>query len=318
MSRVQSIERAFAVLGTLANGPIGVTEVADRTDLPKSTAARLLASLAHEGVVEQIPGDTRYRLGPRLATLASGVMPTRSLRDAGAAVARGAGDRCRRGGRPGDPRRRRRPLHRPGRHAEPGLDPRLDRVADPAPCGVVGPGAARVPAADIAAALPRQAAGAVHATDDRRPATPCSNACGRSGATATRGRARSSTRGSARWRRPSRTPTAKWSPPSTSTGRRTGFPSRAPRARSRSWSWRRPPGSRAASVTPGRTRRGSRPRSSGVRRAGSARRTVDWRVHDSASRHRRSIGRDVFSSRKAVASTMSAIVDRRPVGVCDR
>ena len=80
MSRVQSIERAFAVLGTLANGPIGVTEVADRTDLPKSTAARLLASLAHEGVVEQIPGDTRYRLGPRLATLASGVMPSRRWR----------------------------------------------------------------------------------------------------------------------------------------------------------------------------------------------------------------------------------------------
>lgn len=79
MSRVQSIERAFAVLGTLANGPIGVTEVAERADLPKSTAARLLASLVREGVVEQLPGDTRYRLGGRLATLAAGVLPTRSL-----------------------------------------------------------------------------------------------------------------------------------------------------------------------------------------------------------------------------------------------
>lgn len=79
MSRVQSIERAFAVLGVLADGPIGVTEVAERTSLPKSTAARLLASLAREGVVEQVPGDTRYRLGGRLATLAAGVLPTRSL-----------------------------------------------------------------------------------------------------------------------------------------------------------------------------------------------------------------------------------------------
>ena len=79
MSRVQSIERAFAVLSTLAEGPIGVTEVADRASLPKSTAARLLASLAREGVVEQVPGDTRYRLGGRLATLAAGVLPTRSL-----------------------------------------------------------------------------------------------------------------------------------------------------------------------------------------------------------------------------------------------
>ena len=79
MSRVQSIERAFAVLGALADGPIGVTEVAERADLPKSTAARLLASLVREGVVEQLPGDSRYRLGGRLATLAAGVLPTRSL-----------------------------------------------------------------------------------------------------------------------------------------------------------------------------------------------------------------------------------------------
>jgi DNA-binding IclR family transcriptional regulator len=35
--------------------------------------------LAREGVVEQVPGDTRYRLGGRLATLAAGVLPTRSL-----------------------------------------------------------------------------------------------------------------------------------------------------------------------------------------------------------------------------------------------
>jgi IclR family acetate operon transcriptional repressor len=79
VSRVQSIERAFAVLGALADGPIGVTEVAERTNLPKSTAARLLASLAGEGAVEQVPGDTRYRLGARLATLAAGILPTRSL-----------------------------------------------------------------------------------------------------------------------------------------------------------------------------------------------------------------------------------------------
>ena len=79
MSRVQSIERAFSVLGALSDGPIGVTEVAERARLPKSTAARLLASLSREGVVEQVPGDSRYRLGGRLATLAAGVLPTRSL-----------------------------------------------------------------------------------------------------------------------------------------------------------------------------------------------------------------------------------------------
>jgi IclR family acetate operon transcriptional repressor len=79
VSRVQSIERAFAVLGALADGPIGVTEVAERTRLPKSTAARLLASLASDDVVEQVPGGTRWRLGPRIVTLAARVQPTRSL-----------------------------------------------------------------------------------------------------------------------------------------------------------------------------------------------------------------------------------------------
>jgi len=79
MSRVQSIERAFAVLGTLADGPIGVTEVAERASLPKSTAARLLASLAREGVVEQVPGGTHYRLGQRLVTLAARIRPAGSL-----------------------------------------------------------------------------------------------------------------------------------------------------------------------------------------------------------------------------------------------
>jgi DNA-binding IclR family transcriptional regulator len=67
------------VLSALSDGPIGVTEVAERTELAKSTAARLLASLAREGAVEQVPGQTRYRLGPRMATLSVGVAPVRNL-----------------------------------------------------------------------------------------------------------------------------------------------------------------------------------------------------------------------------------------------
>ena len=79
MSRVQSIERAFSVISTLADGPLGVTDVAERARLPKSTAARLLASLGREGVVEQVPGERRYRLGERLLSLTSGLRPTRGL-----------------------------------------------------------------------------------------------------------------------------------------------------------------------------------------------------------------------------------------------
>jgi DNA-binding IclR family transcriptional regulator len=79
MSRVQSIERAFAVLGALADGPVGVTDVAARVRLPKSTAARMLASLEREGAVEQVPGETRYRLGPRIVTLGAGLRDRRGL-----------------------------------------------------------------------------------------------------------------------------------------------------------------------------------------------------------------------------------------------
>src|SRR5512141_2518077 len=79
MSSVQSIRRAFDVLGALSDGPLGVTDVAERAGLPKSTAARLLASLAREGVVEQVPGGTRYRLGQRLVTLAARIRPAGSL-----------------------------------------------------------------------------------------------------------------------------------------------------------------------------------------------------------------------------------------------
>lgn len=79
MSRVQSIERAFAVLAALGGGPLGVTEVAERVRLPKSTVARLLTALSAEGAVEQVPGGTDYRIGERLVGIAAQAVPTRSL-----------------------------------------------------------------------------------------------------------------------------------------------------------------------------------------------------------------------------------------------
>ena len=51
---IQTIERAFTLLRALALGPVGVTELAERVELPKSTVARLLAALEAENAVEQI------------------------------------------------------------------------------------------------------------------------------------------------------------------------------------------------------------------------------------------------------------------------
>jgi DNA-binding IclR family transcriptional regulator len=79
MSSIRSVQRAFDVLEALEGGPLGVTEIAAEAGLPKSTTARLLSTLTAEGAVEQLPGDSRYRLGPRVITLAAGVRPTRSL-----------------------------------------------------------------------------------------------------------------------------------------------------------------------------------------------------------------------------------------------
>ncbi len=79
MSRVQSISRAFAVLDALGGPPLGVTAIAERVGLPKSTTGRLLQSLADEGVVEQVEGGTDYRIGARIAALFAASRPSGSL-----------------------------------------------------------------------------------------------------------------------------------------------------------------------------------------------------------------------------------------------
>ena len=79
MSTVQSIERAFSVLRSLASGPAGVTEIADRVGLPKSTVSRLLSTLEELGAVEQISVGGEYRVGWTMIELAAAARPGRSL-----------------------------------------------------------------------------------------------------------------------------------------------------------------------------------------------------------------------------------------------
>ena len=74
---VQAIKRSFAMLRALASGPLGVTELSKRVGLPKSTVARLLASLEAENAVVQTEAGGEYRLG-----LASSRSPRPPRRDA--------------------------------------------------------------------------------------------------------------------------------------------------------------------------------------------------------------------------------------------
>jgi DNA-binding IclR family transcriptional regulator len=73
------VQRAFAVLGVVARGPTGVTEIATETHLAKSTVARLLDTLEHEGAVTRDP-DARYRLGPGIRELAASTSGLHDLR----------------------------------------------------------------------------------------------------------------------------------------------------------------------------------------------------------------------------------------------
>jgi DNA-binding IclR family transcriptional regulator len=68
---VQSIERAIAILKAFSveKEELGVTELSQQLNLPKSTVFRLLASLQREGVVEENPVTRKYRLGVALMTL---------------------------------------------------------------------------------------------------------------------------------------------------------------------------------------------------------------------------------------------------------
>ena len=76
---VQSVDRAFAILGEVADDPAGISELSRRLDLPTSTVARLLATLEALGAVERLDDESGYRVGPSLVTMASSVDTTQSL-----------------------------------------------------------------------------------------------------------------------------------------------------------------------------------------------------------------------------------------------
>jgi DNA-binding IclR family transcriptional regulator len=81
MSNVQSIERAFAILETVAAHPegLGVTEIAHHVDLPKSTVSRLLATLEGVAAVERVSAHEGFQVGAGIIALAAKVPYPRHL-----------------------------------------------------------------------------------------------------------------------------------------------------------------------------------------------------------------------------------------------
>lgn len=79
---VAAVQRAFAVLDTLADGgaELGTNEIARRTGVNPSTVSRLLATLVDGGLVEHVSQSGRYRLGLRLLQLGNIVLGRLDLR----------------------------------------------------------------------------------------------------------------------------------------------------------------------------------------------------------------------------------------------
>ncbi len=70
---MQSVERAFKILEALAVAPSGVSDMARRVNLPKSTVARLLATLEATNAVERGPDGLTYRVGSALRGIAASI-----------------------------------------------------------------------------------------------------------------------------------------------------------------------------------------------------------------------------------------------------
>lgn len=95
--RVQSIQRAVLLLKAfdVERAELGISELSRAVELPKSTVARMLATLEHEGLVERVDGSEKYRLGFLLVRLAGRVAHTRDLRSVARPVLRELGERSR-------------------------------------------------------------------------------------------------------------------------------------------------------------------------------------------------------------------------------
>lgn len=69
MVAIQVLDRAFTILDLLAEQPRGLSEVARAVGLEKATTYNILRTLAALKVLERTP-EGKYRIGPRIVTLA--------------------------------------------------------------------------------------------------------------------------------------------------------------------------------------------------------------------------------------------------------
>ena len=83
MAEIQSLARGLRIMEILAASPdtVGITELADELGIDKSSASRLVQTLANHGYAEQDPQSRRYRLGPQIVRLSRNLLTRMPLRD---------------------------------------------------------------------------------------------------------------------------------------------------------------------------------------------------------------------------------------------
>ena len=83
MAEIQSLAKGLKILNLLehSRNGMGTTEIAKQLSIDKSSASRLLHTLANYGFVEQDEHSTRYLLGPQLLTLGQHLLNRITLRD---------------------------------------------------------------------------------------------------------------------------------------------------------------------------------------------------------------------------------------------
>ncbi len=83
MAEIRSLAKGLKILNLLehARNGMGTTEIAKQMHIDKSSASRLLHTLANYGFVEQDANTARYFLGPQLLTLGQRLLNRITLRD---------------------------------------------------------------------------------------------------------------------------------------------------------------------------------------------------------------------------------------------
>jgi IclR family acetate operon transcriptional repressor len=91
---VQSVDRAIAVLELLASGgESGITEIAGRLGVHKSTASRLVSVLEGRGLVEQLGQRGKYVIGFGMVRLAGAAIARMDLASLGQVICQAVADR---------------------------------------------------------------------------------------------------------------------------------------------------------------------------------------------------------------------------------